>query len=177
MLEGSHRFADDPEWGETLKRVRNGTDTVEDREKINERWLHLEGIALPTEGDICYACPFNRGRNAIITVGSKHGLGWTRALVSLSNAQLLLNIHMEELNQITTTYMVYKDTIREDRKRPLSLYMLNSRLTLDFLLTLTKSRFSPQQACADQNMKGGTHLKGGAKEVSSWTNSYAWLQT
>ena len=65
MLEGSHRFADDPEWGETLKRAQNGTDTVEDREKINERWLHLEGIALPTEGDICYACPFNRGRNAI----------------------------------------------------------------------------------------------------------------
>ena len=39
--------SDDPEWGEILKRIRNGTDTKEDRMKINQRWLHLEGVELP----------------------------------------------------------------------------------------------------------------------------------
>jgi hypothetical protein len=34
---GKHRFKDDSEWGDILQRIRQGTMTIEDREKINDR--------------------------------------------------------------------------------------------------------------------------------------------
>ena len=65
FLENSHRFKDDPEYGEILGRMRMGKDTKEDREKINSRVLGTNGVQLPNESDVCYACPTNKERNGI----------------------------------------------------------------------------------------------------------------
>ena len=68
FLENSHRFKDDPEYGEILARMRMGTDTREDREKINTRVIGASsdnGVQLPTDPDACYACPTNKERNGI----------------------------------------------------------------------------------------------------------------
>ena len=60
-VEGKHRFADDPEWGEILERFRNGTVTREDIQKINERVVS-KGLPLPPKTTI--ACHLNRNRDA-----------------------------------------------------------------------------------------------------------------
>ena len=66
MLEGMHRFKDDPEWGEILGRIRSGRVTQADIKKINERFLGLEGVELPPSSeDVCYAVFKNDERNSI----------------------------------------------------------------------------------------------------------------
>ena len=50
-----------------------GQHTKEDIQKINERWLGNDEVSLPSDGDICYACPYNRDQNAISTsIFSEH---------------------------------------------------------------------------------------------------------
>ena len=44
-----------------------GTATLEDIKTINKRWLGNPDVELPTDGNICYAVPFNKDRNAIST--------------------------------------------------------------------------------------------------------------
>ena len=65
FLENSHRFKDDPEYGEILGRMRMGKDTREDREKINTRVIGTNDVELPTDPNACYACPINKERNSI----------------------------------------------------------------------------------------------------------------
>jgi hypothetical protein len=64
QLNGMHRFKHDPEWGKILLRFRDGTVTLEDIEKVNERVVDNNG-ELPD--DIKYATFFNRDRDAINT--------------------------------------------------------------------------------------------------------------
>jgi hypothetical protein len=63
-LEGMHRFKDDREWGMLLRRFRNGTVTLEDIKKINERVV-TQSTKIPN--DIRYATYFNRDRDSINT--------------------------------------------------------------------------------------------------------------
>jgi hypothetical protein len=68
ILEESHRFDDDPEYGNVMKRFWGGTPTVEDIDYINTRLVGKPGVELPSDsidGDITYACPFNKQRNSI----------------------------------------------------------------------------------------------------------------
>jgi hypothetical protein len=66
FLENSHRFKDDPVYGEIMGRMRNGEDTTEDRELINTRVLgSANGVELPDDPNTCYACPTNKERNGI----------------------------------------------------------------------------------------------------------------
>jgi hypothetical protein len=44
-----HRFKKDPEWGECLARVRDGTLTVTDIEYINERVVKVDTVLPLTE--------------------------------------------------------------------------------------------------------------------------------
>ena len=67
FLEQSHRFKDDPEWGKILERISTGTATENDIKKINSRVIDDKKVKIPTEGNICYACPTNKGRNSIAT--------------------------------------------------------------------------------------------------------------
>ena len=67
FLNQSHRFKKDPEWGSILKRVSKGNATEDDIKKINSRVIDNERVELPKNGNICYACPTNKGRNAICT--------------------------------------------------------------------------------------------------------------
>ena len=60
VLEGMHRFSEDPEWGKLLLRFRNGRVTVEDIDKINER-LVMWHTELPE--NIKYATFTNRDRD------------------------------------------------------------------------------------------------------------------
>jgi len=65
FLDNSHRFKDDPEFGEILARLRMGEDTREDRELINKR---VVGSALPMPEDApdaCVACSTNKERNGV----------------------------------------------------------------------------------------------------------------
>ena len=71
-LDGTHRFSDDPEWGELLMRFRNGTVTIEDIRRINTKCLesremdnHGQPIDLPP--GIQYASYDNKTRDRINT--------------------------------------------------------------------------------------------------------------
>ena len=61
-LDGTHRFNDDPEWGEILNRFRDGCPTIEDFRKINQRIIKsVEEVPDGTR----HACHANKERNAI----------------------------------------------------------------------------------------------------------------
>jgi len=63
----SHRFHDDPDYGELLKRFWLGKLTEEDIDTLNSRLVGQNGVCVPKDGpdaDIRYACPFNKQRNA-----------------------------------------------------------------------------------------------------------------
>ncbi len=67
VLNNSHRFKDDPEYGEILKRMWDGTFTREDCNKINKRLLGGK-VSLPKvdcDADISYACWKNSERVTI----------------------------------------------------------------------------------------------------------------
>ena len=68
VLESSHRFNDNEEYGEIMYRMWRGETTVEDIMKINERYIGRENVKLPCIGkddDISFACPKNVQRNSI----------------------------------------------------------------------------------------------------------------
>ena len=68
FLKQSHRFKDDPEWGQMLERISKGTANENDFKRINERVIGKKnGVEIPNEGEVCYACPSNEGRNSINT--------------------------------------------------------------------------------------------------------------
>ena len=70
VLKNSHRFKDDPEYGRMLLRIWQGELTEEDRLKINNRIVGLNGVKLPpitSDSDIAYSCPKNIDRNIIQT--------------------------------------------------------------------------------------------------------------
>lgn len=67
MLENSHRFKDDPEFGEILKRMWKGDFTKEDIDRVNSRLIGKD-LAIPSVGktsDIAYACFTNDERAAL----------------------------------------------------------------------------------------------------------------
>lgn len=65
FLDGSHRFKDDPKWGEIMTRLRMGESTKEDICTINSRVLG-KNLAIPVESDdVCYACTTNKQRNIV----------------------------------------------------------------------------------------------------------------
>ena len=64
FLENSHRFKNDPEWGEIMGRMRTGNDTLEDRQEINKHFQEpSECNNIPTEATT--ACMLKKERNAI----------------------------------------------------------------------------------------------------------------
>jgi hypothetical protein len=66
FLDNSHRFQDDPLYGEILARMRMGEDTEEDRHEINKRVIGYNSLSLPDSApDACYACPTNKQRNGV----------------------------------------------------------------------------------------------------------------
>lgn len=67
ILENSHRFDEDPEFGALLKRMWKGEMTEDDIRLLNTRVVGQHGVVLPEhshDADTCYACPFNLQRNA-----------------------------------------------------------------------------------------------------------------
>ncbi len=67
VLNNSHRFKDDPEFGEILKRMWYGSVTKEDCNKINQRVIGSK-VLLPKvdiNADITYACWKNSQRISI----------------------------------------------------------------------------------------------------------------
>ena len=61
-LNGKHRFAEDPAWGELLERFRNGSPTTDDIKKINSR-VQKPNTKLPS--DIKFATYSNKDRDII----------------------------------------------------------------------------------------------------------------
>ena len=64
FLEKSHRFKNDPEWGNIMGRMRMGNDTIEDRIEINKHYRdasNKSNISL----DTTTACVRNTERNAV----------------------------------------------------------------------------------------------------------------
>ena len=67
MLNNSHRFMDDPEYGDILKRMWEGKFTQKDCNAINERLIGTK-VQLPNtenDDDISYACWKNSERVSI----------------------------------------------------------------------------------------------------------------
>ena len=44
-----------------------GMQTKDDIKTLNTRWLGNDDVILPNDDNVCYACPLNKERNAIIT--------------------------------------------------------------------------------------------------------------
>jgi hypothetical protein len=80
-LNGTHRFAADPEWGQILQRFRDGTVTINDIDKINTRQA-TQHTAIPD--NIRYATYQNRDRDAI-----NSALFATRCLQHCDDQQLV----------------------------------------------------------------------------------------
>lgn len=62
-LNGMHRFAEDPEWGQILQRFREGVPLPSDFKTINSRLLAT--CSDPVPDDTRYACFFNKSRNEV----------------------------------------------------------------------------------------------------------------
>lgn len=62
-----HRFKDDPEYGRMMNHFRDGHPSSSDIATINSQFVTDSSILpLPTEEtDVCYACAYNKERNAI----------------------------------------------------------------------------------------------------------------
>lgn len=66
ILENKHRFKDDPEFGEMLTDMWFDDLSIEQKEKINERFVRDKSDLPKYLDDNChYACPTNAERNAI----------------------------------------------------------------------------------------------------------------
>ena len=75
ILEKSHRFKDDPEWGAILERLRTGSHTSEDIDTINSRLVgESTGIDPPEGNDVFRVVPTNRERVSILCLGFKKHL-------------------------------------------------------------------------------------------------------
>ena len=67
FLNRSHRFKDNPVFGQLLRRFRNGDITENDMIIINSRFIENPDVTLPEHSDLRYACSSNEERNAIST--------------------------------------------------------------------------------------------------------------
>jgi len=79
FLDNSHRFKDDPLYGEILARMRMGEDTLADRELINSRVVGSSSSSSPqlqlklpeNAPDACFACSTNKERNGVTAASFK----------------------------------------------------------------------------------------------------------
>ena len=74
FLNNSHRFKDDPLYGEILARMRMGQDTPADRQAkaINERVVGSNSVTLPENApDACFACATNKEQNGVMAAAFK----------------------------------------------------------------------------------------------------------
>ena len=61
ILKNTHRFKDDPEYGEMWTRFWRDNLTQEDRDKINTRVVGRDGVTLSTfDKDVVYTCSTNK---------------------------------------------------------------------------------------------------------------------
>ena len=67
FLNRSHRFKQDPVFGEILRRFRNGDVTEDDILFINSRYIKNDEVSLPEPTKLRYACASNDKRNAVST--------------------------------------------------------------------------------------------------------------
>ena len=49
ILDNEHRFKEDPEYGQMLKRMWSGDLTKDDQMRINSRVIGMSGLELPPE--------------------------------------------------------------------------------------------------------------------------------
>ena len=68
FLNGSHRFHDDPDLGEIMRRFRIGKVTKKDIQTINSRHIDNPNVSLPSITEIRCACYMNAERNAYTNV-------------------------------------------------------------------------------------------------------------
>ena len=67
FLNRSHRFKEDPVFGNILRKFRNGEITEDDIMFINSRYIDNPDVTLPEPSKLRYACSTNQERNAIST--------------------------------------------------------------------------------------------------------------
>ena len=67
ILNNQHRYKADPKYGLTMKEMWHGDLSKKNRKLFNTRVVGQNNLKLPSTftGDACYACPYNRERNAI----------------------------------------------------------------------------------------------------------------
>ena len=67
FLNRSHRFKQDPVFGNILRKFRNGEITEDDILFINSRYIEEDDVTLPEPSKLRYACSTNQERNAVST--------------------------------------------------------------------------------------------------------------
>ena len=65
FLNKSHRFKHDEQFGDVMRRFRDGCVTVDDLKWINERYISNDDVSLPQFDRLRYACSINTHRNAL----------------------------------------------------------------------------------------------------------------
>ena len=89
ILEKSHRFKDDPEWGAILERLRTGRHTREDVDRINSRLIGGSTGVEPPEGtDVFHVVPTNKERVGIACLGFQKHLQATHPSIDDDDATL-----------------------------------------------------------------------------------------
>ena len=66
-LDNERWFKEDPQYGIMLKKMWQKDLSIQQRKRINTKVVNKTTFKLPPkfEGDVCYACPTNKERNAI----------------------------------------------------------------------------------------------------------------
>jgi len=87
FLDNSHRFKDDPLYGELLARMRLGEDTRQDRELINSRVINATStLTIPENApDACFACSTNKERNGVTAATFKRHIEYTHPTITDDN--------------------------------------------------------------------------------------------
>lgn len=149
ILTNSHRFKDDPEYGEILMRIWKGNLNNEDRNTINKRLVGLNGLKMPdvtNESDIAYACPKNDERVLVqAEVFQKHIS--TFPLVTSDDLPpehtLIIEADIQKAPKMKETRKQLSDENREDA-RPQSISVSD------------RIRERIYSRCGDADMKCGT---------------------
>ena len=65
FLNITWRYKDDPEFGDIMRRFRNGHVTEQDIDRLNSRYIENDNVNLPPVNEMRFACSNNQERNAI----------------------------------------------------------------------------------------------------------------
>ena len=97
FLNVSHRFQNDPDFGEIMRRFRIGKVTKKDIQTINSRHIDNPNVSLPSITEIRCACYMNAERNAYTNVVFLEHLRHIKRQMTPQLNVLLIHVSLKHL--------------------------------------------------------------------------------